>query len=79
MSGTFFDLGGNAEDYLEHGPECTTRCRELAVHPEPDRARPIQFECPFCKAPAGVACRTLTGIPLKVWGRFHPSRMEVAA
>lgn len=69
--------------YYDHGPICTPLCRQLAVPSPLDRPhRPPAVPCPHCGAPAGVACE-LVGPgrrrPLTVFGRFHPSRMEIAA
>lgn len=65
-----------------HGRDCTSACRERAVPSTLARAdRPRAWPCPFCGAPAGVAChlRAHSRQPLRRFGRCHPSRMEVAA
>lgn len=79
MSGYFHELGGREYHDPEHGRDCTPRCAQEAVSSPLDRERPPQLPCPFCQAPAGVACRTLTGHPLTVFGRFHPSRLQGVA
>lgn len=64
-----------------HGSACTWRCRELSIPSPLDRDRPPFVPCPHCGAAAGVAC-TVVGPyrkPLSRFGRFHPSRLAVAA
>ena len=65
-----------------HGRKCKPICRELATPSPIDRERPPAIPCTHCGAEAGIAC-TLAGPgnkrPLKVYGRFHPSRLEVAS
>lgn len=65
-----------------HGNECTPACRDLAVPSPYDRERPPGVACPHCGAAPWVACHIVG--PGKVrrlerFGRFHPSRLELAS
>lgn len=66
-----------------HGRECTPVCRELAVPSPLGRETPPLVACPHCGVPAGVACLAVRSsryrTPLARFGRFHPSRLKVAA
>lgn len=65
-----------------HGRECTRLCVEESIPtPLARDDRPPPWPCPWCDAEAGVAC-TVRGAKfksrLRAFGRFHPSRLEVA-
>jgi hypothetical protein len=64
-----------------HGSDCTPVCRERAVPSPYDRDRPPATACDHCGALLGVACVVVGPHkrPLARFGRFHPSRLEVAA
>lgn len=77
------DLGGSAampwvpsDDHRT----CTPRCAEAAIPSPLKRDRPPSVPCPHCGAVAGMACHVpaRSRVRLTKFGRFHPSRLEVA-
>lgn len=70
---------------VENHATCTPTCRDVAVPSPYDRDRPPPVACPWCGAAPGVACEVRSSrgrrghAPLRTFGRFHPSRLEVAA
>lgn len=78
LGGRSFERDGSAY----HGRDCTPLCKELAARSPLVRDRPPAVRCPWCGAEPGVACHVaLRGgrrMPLRVAGRAHPSRLEVA-
>jgi len=65
----------------DHGTLCTSKCVQGAVSSPLSRTRPPDVPCAHCNAPAGVAryVRGRPRKPLQVFGRFHLSRLELAA
>ena len=67
-----------------HGLECDRECRDLAVPSPYVRDRAPMVACPHCGAHPGVACHVVGArrkrvLPLVVFGRNHPSRLEPAS
>src|SRR5687768_360416 len=70
---------------VENHASCSPTCRDVAAPSPYDRDRPPLVACTWCGASPGEACVALSSrgrrsrLPLRTFGRTHPSRLGVAA